>query len=221
MDEDAKEARKIYNTYGKFFVEREEKNPDRKRISEIIISMINDLKEKKILDAGCGTGKECELLAKRGAKVVGIDVSEFMIKLARKKCKNLGVKFFLRDMERTGFERESFDLILSVFSLMYKKNLRAVLKEFRRILKKDGEFLVVVPHPIERMVKHTRNYFKRGKFLKINGNIRYFNYHWTLEDYLNSIISQGFRVEEIKELGSSSLRESYYPHYLIIRAKAI
>ncbi|HDD71457.1 MAG TPA: methyltransferase domain-containing protein, partial [Candidatus Aenigmarchaeota archaeon] len=114
-----------------------------------------------------------------------------------------------------------FDLILSVFSLMYKKNLKAVLKEFRRILKKDGELLVVVPHPIERMVKHIRNYFKRGKFLKINGNIRYFNYHWTLEDYLNSIISQGFRVEEIKELGSSSLKESYYPHYLVIRAKAI
>ena len=87
MDEDAKEARKIYNTYGKFFVEREEKNPDRKRISEIIISMINNSREKKILDAGCGTGKECELLAKRGAKVVGIDVSEFMIKLAERNAK--------------------------------------------------------------------------------------------------------------------------------------
>ncbi len=216
MDEDARQARKVYNLYGEAFVKKDEKNKDKKKISSIVLSYLKKVKNKKILDAGCGAGRECEILAKRGAKVFGIDVSEVMLKIAKKRCSKLGVKFFQRDMERTGFEEESFDFILSILSAQYKRDIKKVFREFWRILKFGGEIFVVVPHPIKKMIEHTKNYFERGLHWEEHGEVKYFNYYWTLEDYFNAI-SQFFRICEIREIGS--LKEKNYPHFLFIRAK--
>jgi len=219
-DKDTRDARRIYNRYGRFFVEMEEKNPDRKKLSEILLSILGNVKGKKVLDAGCGAGRECEVLAKKGANVIGIDISEQMIKIAKERCKGLSVRFLLKDMEKTGLPSEYFDIILSVFSVMYKRNLRNVLKEFKRLLKKRGELLVVVPHPARKMVKYSKDYFKRGKFWEDHKVIKWFNYYRTIEDYINSLISEGFCIREIKETRPLHEIEEkiVYPHYLIIRS---
>lgn len=216
MDEDARKAMKIYNLYGNEFVEKDEKNRDKKRISSLVLSYFKNVRGKKILDAGCGTGRECEILAKRGAKVFGIDVSEFMLKVAKKRCKDLGVKFFQRDMEKTGFCDESFDFVLAILSIQYKRNIKKVFREFWRILKNGGKILVVVPHPVKKMIEYSKNYFDRGLHWENHGKIKYFNYYWTLEDYFNAILPL-FRVEEVKEIGS--FEEKSYPHFLMIMAE--
>ncbi len=216
MDDDAKEARKIYNKYAKIFEKRGNSNEDRKIITKIVLSLLGEVENKKILDAGCGGGNECKLLAKKKAKVFGIDVSEEMLKIAMKKCKGYGVKFFQRDMERTGFKDESFDIIISLFSIHYKRNLERVLKEFYRILREDGKILVVVPHPIQKMIEYSKNYFERGKHWEVHGEMKYFNYYFTLEDYINAF-SKNFKIEKILEI--PSLKEKNYPHFLLIKAE--
>lgn len=218
MDSDAREARKIYNLYGKDFVEKDEKNKDKKKVSSLVLSYLKNVKGKKILDAGCGAGRECEILAKKGAKVFGIDVSEFMLKIAKKRCKELGVKFFQRDMEKTGFSDESFDFVLAILSVQYKRNIKKVFNEFCRILKNRGKVLIVIPHPIKKMIEYTKNYFERGLHWERHGEIKYFNYYWTLEDYFNAILPF-FRIEEMREIGS--FEEKNYPHFLLIKAEKI
>lgn len=218
MDSDVREARKIYNLYGKDFIEKDEKNKDKKKISSLVLSYLKNVKGKKILDAGCGAGRECEILAKKGAKVFGIDVSEFMLKIAKKRCKELGVKFFQRDMEKTGFSDESFDFVLAILSIQYKKNIKKVFYEFWRILKNRGKVLIVIPHPIKKMIEYTKNYFERGLHWERHGEIKYFNYYWTLEDYFNAILPF-FRIEEMREIGS--FEEKNYPHFLLIKAEKI
>ncbi|MCS7106455.1 MAG: class I SAM-dependent methyltransferase, partial [Candidatus Aenigmarchaeota archaeon] len=199
FDKDALEARKIYDKYGKYFIALEEKNEDRINVSRIVISLLGEVKGKKILDAGCGGGKDCLLMARKGAKVVGIDISPRMIEIARQRC-NSQVEFYVRDMQNTDFLEGEFDVIVSLFSLMYKKNLSLVFKEFRRILKKGGELILAVPHPIWKMMRYTKNYFFRGKRYELHGKMKLFNYYRTTEDYINTLVSSGFVLKEVKEI---------------------
>ncbi|MEM5772983.1 MAG: methyltransferase domain-containing protein, partial [Candidatus Aenigmatarchaeota archaeon] len=122
------------------------------------------------------------------------------------------------DMERTKFKNNSFDIIIAINSVTYKKNLKSVLKEFRRILKKDGEVFIVVPHPVRKMIKYTSNYFESGKHWENYKGIKWFNYYRTLEEYINTAISCGFKIKGIYE-PKPAIRDKffYYPTFLIMK----
>jgi ubiquinone/menaquinone biosynthesis C-methylase UbiE len=220
-DKDIEEFRTIFNRYGENYTKGKERDLNRKQLSRIILSMLGEVKNKRILDAGCGSGKECEMLAKRGARVVGIDISKRMITLAKERCKGLGVEFFVRDMGRTGFKGKSFDIIIAIFSIMFKRKIEELFKEFRRILKEKGILLIVVPHPIREMMKYTKNYFKKGKYWKVLHDMKVFSYSWTVGDYINDLISQGFELKEVREPRPKfgSPEEKSYPIYLILKLK--
>jgi len=83
-------------------------------------------KEGMILDAGCGPGIYTALLFKRGAKVVGLDISEQMIDTARRKC---GAPFVVANMERLPFKDKSFSQTLSVLSLCFVSSPSQALEE--------------------------------------------------------------------------------------------
>lgn len=222
MDErDIEDVRKIYDMHGEYFVERENKNPDRKNISKIIISMLGDVKGKKILDAGCGASRDASLLAKAGARVTGVDISPKMLELAKKTCAGPDVELYMKDMQKTSFPDKEFDIIISIFSVAYKKNLADLLSEFKRVLKENGKLLISTVHPIRKMMKYTKNYFETGKhWEKWENGMKTFNYYRTVEEYINTLISQGFVLEEIREVKSLTKdpKESFYPHYLILKA---
>lgn len=220
-NKDSEEARKIYDTYGEYFVQIEEYNYNRKQLSKILFSMIKNVKGKKILDAGCGIGKDCKMLAEKGAKVVGIDISQKMIEMAKSKCKNSKIEFYLQDMENTRFRDDEFDVVIAAFSVLYKGDLKGLLKEFRRILKKGGECYLIVSHPIRKMIKYTKNYFDTGKHWENFGKMKFFNYYRTMEQYINNLISQGFVIKEIREPKPIKSSDNYFPHYLIIKVISI
>src|ERR1700682_298790 len=52
---------------------------------EYAYSLLGDVGGRRVLDFGCGSGENCLLLARRGAKVVGVDISESLIRVARKR----------------------------------------------------------------------------------------------------------------------------------------
>lgn len=215
---DSEEARRIFNTYGKYYNESEERNPNRKHLNQILFSMMKDVKGKKILDAGCGAGNYCKILADMEAEVFGIDISPRMIDLAKEQCKDYKIDFRISDIENTPFDDNGFDIVISAFSLLYKKDLRSVLREFKRVLKKDGEAYVVVPHPVRKMVKYTHDYFETGKHWQNRGEMRFFNYYRTIEEYINNLTSEGFSIKEIREPKPIKTSDNFFPHYLIIKS---
>ena len=95
----------------------------------------------RILDIGCGTGKNLEEFSEFG-KTFGIDTSVHAIKFCKEKrgLKNLT----FGSAEKTGFEKEQFDLVSMLDVLEHTDDARA-LKETFRILKKSGYFLITVP----------------------------------------------------------------------------
>ena len=97
-----------------------------------------------ILDMGCGEGTRLNLLAKKGQKAVGIDISGKAIELAKKKYPKLDFK--QGNLEKLPFRNECFDLVYSAFVFEHLDNPEKVLKEGLRILRKGGRFLVVAPN---------------------------------------------------------------------------
>lgn len=186
------------------------------------ITLAGNLKNKKILFIGCGDGLECIPALKKGAKIYGIDICNKFIKLAINNCKK--GKFFVMDFEKTSFKNKFFDGIISINSMMYVKNILKAMKEFKRILKKDGFFVAVVPHPIRKMIKYNdMNYFVKGKKFEIWRGTRRFNYYRIFEDYINTFSKAGFFIEKILEpripKREKSLKkdEFRYPHVVIFK----
>lgn len=100
-------------------------------------------KMPRVLDAGCGTGiPVARWLVARGYEVTGIDLSEKMLRLARK---NVPTAYFLKmDMTNLDFEADSFDGLVAMYSVIHvPRRIHARLfKEFHRILHPNGVMLV-------------------------------------------------------------------------------
>jgi len=100
-------------------------------------------KSAKILDAGCGWGRDAKILAK-SFNVIGIDLSEKLLDLAKAYASK--VHFQVGDMCKTIFLDESFNGIWSNDTLIHlnRKDILPTLREFHRILKKNGILYISV-----------------------------------------------------------------------------
>jgi len=98
----------------------------------------------KVLDVGCGTGNFSLKLAKRGCKVVGIDVSNAMLEIAKKKAEmeNLNIKFLKMDAHNLDFEDESFDGVFSIATVEFIEDFQKAIDEMFRVVKKGGQILI-------------------------------------------------------------------------------
>jgi ubiquinone/menaquinone biosynthesis C-methylase UbiE len=99
------------------------------------------LEKLKILDVGTGNGSLALVLAGMGHDVVGIDISEGMLSVARKKAEERGVNPDLRigDAESLEFEDGCFDAVVSRIVLWTLPNPQKAINEWRRVLKPGGK----------------------------------------------------------------------------------
>jgi len=98
------------------------------------------IENPKILDVGCGTGGNLEMLASFGA-AEGVDVSDDALEY----CQQKGLKAHKGLAEALPFEDESFDVITALDVVEHLDDDIAGLKEMNRVLKKGGRTLVFVP----------------------------------------------------------------------------
>ncbi len=96
-----------------------------------------------VLDVGCGTGSDLELYHREGCNVYGVDLSPSMLKVARRKFGE-SADLKLCDAAQLPFQNESFDLVLSTYTLheMPHGHRSAVIREMIRVVKKDGRILL-------------------------------------------------------------------------------
>lgn len=115
-----------------------------------LFPLIGKVKGKRVLDAGCGQGYMARLLAERGARVIGIDLSKEFIKIARQyeKKKPLGIKYIQADLARVPqLKNRYFDLIVSVYVLCDVRDYDTAIGEMARVLKPGCRFIFLIEHP--------------------------------------------------------------------------
>src|SRR5699024_5639361 len=111
--------------------------------------MLPDFHDKRVLDIGCGFGWHDIYAAKNGAKsVLGIDLSENMLKVAQEKNNYDNVHYQKMAMEDIDFPENSFDVVISSLALHYTPDFNLICQKVRHSLSPNGAFIFSVEHPI-------------------------------------------------------------------------
>ena len=136
------ETIKTYEKTAEWYAEKH--SDDTYLIKQQIDFFIENIKGKRILDVGCGPGRDVKYFSERGFEVVGIDLSENFIRIASEKVPE--ARFALMDMRKMEFPGKQFDGIWACGSFQHlpKKDARKALLEFRRVLKRGGLVYVSV-----------------------------------------------------------------------------
>jgi len=101
-------------------------------------------KNKKVLDAGVGSGRYSSIPLKCGAKVWGVDLSEAYLVAANNFKKNKNFQAIQADIAKLPFANDQFDFIFSFGVIHHSPEPKACLKEIFRVLKPGGEICLTV-----------------------------------------------------------------------------
>ncbi|MFB6099873.1 MAG: class I SAM-dependent methyltransferase [Candidatus Nanohalobium sp.] len=98
----------------------------------------------KVLDAGCGAEVDTSYIASEGFEVIGVDLSDEMLRVAQENFGDLD--FRKQDLRNLDFPENSFDGIVASFSLIYleKSDVPKALEDFREMIKDDGLLFISV-----------------------------------------------------------------------------
>lgn len=105
-----------------------------------LLPLFGDIKNKKILDVGAGTGRLALKLSNLGATVTALDVSFEMLKVLTGKNKKIETK--LGDAQNLPFDDEAFDILVAAFVVVHLKNPMSFFDEAYRVLKNNGKLII-------------------------------------------------------------------------------
>ncbi len=183
--------------------------------------LCGDVGGKRLLDVGCGSGYFSREMARRGARVIGVDLSPRMIEHARRleAESSLGVEYVVADAAEVAsrFGAQSFDMVVSCMALQDMPDVPAVLRAVHEVLRPRGRFVVSITHPCTDtpLREWQRDALGRKRCLCID---RYFDrvaveYTWRgweydfttpavhvpLEDWFAWILGAGFELRAFRE----------------------
>lgn len=210
--------------------------------------MLPTLENKAVLDLGCGCGTNCVEFINNGAsKVVGVDISEKMLSVAKKDACHENIKYLNMSMTDITELNEKFDLVYSSLAFHYIKDFEKLCKDIYSLLNKDGYILFSQEHPlITSTVDGNGHYNKDENGRKVSYTFSNYNesgerkvhwyvdgvtkYHRTFADTINALAKAGFKVEEVCEPKPQSWSmekwpalydEFIKPSFLIVKAKKV
>lgn len=174
--------------------------------------------EDKILDLGCGNGYYSYLLTQLPLKlkIIGLDSHVNAIEDAKTKVSGKKVKFIVGAAEKIPFPKNYFDKIIMSEIIEHVRDDIKVLKETKRVLKKDGILVLTTPNkdypffwdPINWILEHFFNFhIKRGFFAGI------WNQHLRLykpEELKKRMEKAGFKIVTCELLTTWCLPFSHY-----------
>jgi SAM-dependent methyltransferase len=164
------------------------RNPSMKSLNEYYMQELGDVRDKVVLEYGCGKGNFASWLVGLGARVVGIDISEFNIAHCENKFRQQSVnakryKFCVMDAHQLQFPDGSFDFVVGN-GIIHHLELAIALKEVDRVLRPGGKALFQEPlddNPLLKLYRWLARFqtndecplgHKDLDYLKTNWNIR-------------------------------------------------
>lgn len=102
---------------------------------------LGELRGLRVLDAGCGGGRYCKVVAEAGGLVTGADHSSAVEK-ASALCDRLDVRLVQADLKKLPFPEESFDLAFSIGVMHHDKDTRSVFDAVAKMVKPGGRLAV-------------------------------------------------------------------------------
>jgi ubiquinone/menaquinone biosynthesis C-methylase UbiE len=157
-------------------------------------SILENIEYSSVLELGCGTGKNTEWLSKKSSRFEGLDFSEGMLELARKRVTGDHVNFKKADLTKQWpVENQSADLITCSLVLEHVEDLSHIFREASRVLNTGGHFYICELHPFKQY-GGTKARFERKE---VTIELQVFIHH--LSDYVQPALDSGFRIIDLRE----------------------
>lgn len=202
-------------------------------LNPVVLKMLGEVEGERVLDLACGQGYFSRLLQKKGAEVVGVDLSGKLIAIARQRNKGLKkpIEYFVSDASKLPFlEDSSFDLVVSNMSFHDIKGIEGTVEECSRVLKKDGKLVFSIPHPLrdeaERLEEKERISLivHRYRSLTEVPNLLFKDkpvakYHRPIGYYLERLLENGFLITSFKEICTQHRQGKLVQDQKILRYK--
>jgi len=178
------------------------------------LHLIGDTSGKKVLELGCG-GASCGIvLAKQGAEVTGIDISEEQINIARSNCdrENVQLTLLVSSMEELDLTDDTYDIVISMAALGYIEKIENIFKKVYQTLKKNGIFVFSLPDAIYNCVtakylwndplpQHSYFYTGPEKWKwEDEDELEFVTFRRPISEYINLLIDEGFTIVRVHQL---------------------
>lgn len=178
-------------------------------------ALFPELRGKYVLDLGCGYGWHCKFSEEQGAaQILGIDLSEKMIKEAEKRNGGKRITYRVCGIEEYEYPENTWDCVISNLALHYIENLEQIFQKVYRTLKPGGVFLFNIEHPVftagvsqDWIYSDDRkpvywpidDYFISGKRNTHFLGCDVVKQHHTLTQILMGLLNNGFLLEAVEE----------------------
>lgn len=178
-------------------------------------ALFPELSGKSVLDLGCGYGWHCKYAVECGAEqVLGIDLSEKMIHVAKEKNADSKITYRVCGLEEYDYPADSYDCVISNLVLHYIADIDTIFRKVYLTLKAQGVFLLNIEHPVFTAgVNQDWIYSSNGKpqhwpvddYFYPGERVAHFlgqnitKQHHTLTQILMGLVNAGFRLEAVDE----------------------
>jgi ubiquinone/menaquinone biosynthesis C-methylase UbiE len=174
--------------------------------SERELRLLGDVKGKRVLELGCGTGTTAVSLAQQGAVVISIDTSDARIAAARERAERAEVRvdFHHGDLADLAFLRaDSIDVVVSVSTLAEVDDAARLFRQVERVLRPGAPFVFSYAHPMALCVAESgalvRSPFDRGPVEIARGGDTALLFVRSLSDVFTDLHRAGLRVDTLLE----------------------
>ena len=166
---------------------------------------------RKVIEVGCGTGRNTVWLAERAAEIVGLDFSKAMLARARARVNDPTVRFVQHDARVTWpLTDASGDVVIAMLILEHVEHIETVFAEAARVLITGGQFFVCELHPTRQ---HTGgqaqfNNTRTGERQRVTAFLH------DVSDYVNAGLSSGFELQHLGEWRDAGAPANSQPRLL-------
>lgn len=201
------------------------------------LALLPDVTNKKGLDIGCGEGHNTRLLAERGARMFGLDISPAFIRYAAEEGR--GIAYVVGTALELPFASAEFDFVTAIMALMDLPDERLALAECYRVLRPGGFLQFSITHPCfsppyRRLLRTPQGHayaVEVGQYFdRVDGRVTQWlfsaapaeakaglkqfetpTFHRTLSEWMNAVLQAGFRVERVAEPRAGDETVRAYP----------
>ncbi len=188
--------------------ERPEAQGDPWGILPDLLELLGDITGRSVLDAGCGDGYLSRVLAGRGARVTGVDLSPRLVANAR--ARNPDIDYRVADLSKPQpADAAGFDAVASYLVLNDVRDYRGFIVTLAAVLRPGGRLVLAINNPYGAVIRmHVADYFDSGAKSPYRGlwevGIKSYYYHRTLQEYLDAFLGCGLRLDRLIDLQAHS-----------------
>jgi ubiquinone/menaquinone biosynthesis C-methylase UbiE len=180
------------------------------------VSLAGNVSGLRVLDAGCGGGRHAQALVGKDAVLTGIDSSQGMLSIARRRLGTRAKLLHANLNEPLPFANDEFDLVLAALVLHYLEDWSATLREFHRVLGNAGRLVISTHHPfMDHPQAGHSNYFEtyayEEQWEQGGKSVTMRFWHRPLHAMTDAIARAGFLLETLSEPAPDPKARTLFP----------